>query len=105
MAEVFFGREDVRCDGEGVNFAFLSLNVISSGLALFVALMWKEAFSTMITHWEKKKEDRQQDKAKVNRTFLVAGISTIVALLLIYGMFRLYRWYNCRGYGRSGAQT
>jgi len=81
---------------------FLTLNILGTGIVLFVGNLWSEVFSQWLTNVQESNiffqdsdgnviqaDDSTQNK-NIKRGFWVALIATIIAIFLIWAMITFY---------------
>lgn len=85
-----------------ISVIFLFLNIVGTGLLLFVGNLWSEVFSNWMNEIQESpifyqdsngniiQPQNNQDASKTNRGFWVALIATIVAIFIIWGLIKFY---------------
>lgn len=85
-------------DSSKFDVAYVTTNLIGTGLALFVALQWQSALKNMTDVWnepESKTERHQQSKTKrILQPMGIAAGSTGFAVGVTYVLFKYYQRKN-----------
>lgn len=72
-----------------VSLPVIMAGFLTYGLAMFVALLWQDAFQRML-----KKYDQTHGGNSEKRAFLSAAIVTVLATLMAFGIARFLHWYT-----------
>lgn len=69
---------------------FIILNMIGGGLSYFVAVVWNNVFQSALDQYKKDEEGQGRKTNAVYLNMIMAVISTIFAISVIYIMIRGY---------------
>lgn len=86
-------------DESKFNVGFIAVNMLGTGLAMFVALQWQTAFAKLTEVWDESKDEREvrgPAGPRIRRPFFIAVMSTVLAVVVAYLMFKAYGAYKRR---------
>lgn len=73
---------------------FILLNMIGGGLSWFLAMTWSNVFQSVLDDYKDKQEEKGKTINPVWLNLVMAVISTIFAIAVIYLMIKIYRKFQ-----------
>jgi uncharacterized membrane protein len=78
-------------EASGFSLPFMIFSMIGAGLSWFVAISWSNVFQSAIDDYKKKQEAKGVDTNPVWTNLLMALVSTVLAIAVLYLMVKAYQ--------------